>query len=97
MAQYSYGHGADEGCGKLPGDLGDPFMIFIPPVVQYLYKYVVVPVDAIAANFTFKYLVVSVYVDYFQLKIHLVLQEECNLNQFLVSLPTSITCLAFAN
>ena len=66
VAQYSYGHGADEGCGKLPGDLGDPFMILIPPVVQYLYKYVVVPVDAIAADFTFKYLAVSVYVDYFQ-------------------------------
>ena len=66
LAQYSYGHSADEGCGKSSGDLGDPFMSVIPPVIQYLNRYHLVPVNGSAGEFTFKRLGVSVYVQYFQ-------------------------------
>ena len=66
LAQYSYGYTVDQSCEKIPGDLGDPFFSLIPPVVQYLNNYKVVPIDSIAAPFTFKFLAVSVHADYFQ-------------------------------
>ena len=66
VAQYSYGFSVDAACGKTPADLGDPFITLLPPFVQYLDKYPVVSIDAIAGQFISKFLAVSVYVDYFQ-------------------------------
>jgi CUB/sushi domain-containing protein len=62
VAQYSYSHTRDEGCN---GERGDPFMSVIPPIVQYLRIYHLVPVDGSAGPF-FKQVGISVYIRYFQ-------------------------------
>ena len=67
LAQYSYSFSVDQSCKeKVSDDLGDPFFTLIPPIVQYLNNFKVVPIDAIASPFTIKLLSVSVHVDYFQ-------------------------------
>ena len=66
LAQYSYGHTADENCGKISGDLGDPFMSVIPPIVQYLRHYHLVPINASAGIYLDTYIGVSVYAGFFK-------------------------------
>ena len=65
VTQYSYGHSADEAC-KTNGDLGDPFMSLIPPIVQYKRFYSLVPITLTAGPIMDRHVGVSVYVDYFQ-------------------------------
>ena len=66
VAQYSYGHTADT-CRN--GDVGDPFLTIIPPVIQYLNSYLIpAPVDIIAGLSSERHVSISVHVNYFEPK-----------------------------
>ena len=59
VAQYSYGAAVDS-C--INGDIGDPFMTLIPPVIQYLNSYILpAPVNVTAGDITFRYISVCVH------------------------------------
>ena len=63
VAQYSYGATVDS-C--VNGDIGDPFMTLIPPVIQYLNSYIIpAPVYVTAGDITFRYISVTVHANYF--------------------------------
>ena len=66
VAQYSYGHSVDGFCQPegITGDLGDPFMCIVPPVVQYSNCYSIPPV-ILRQRISFRYLDVSVHARYF--------------------------------
>ena len=42
VAQYSYGYTRDSACN---GEISDPFITLVPPVIQYLHQYHLVPVN----------------------------------------------------
>ena len=63
VAQYSYGFTRDVVCN---GELGDPFLTLIPPVVQYLNAYHLVPVIFSSGPFINRFFSVSVPTRYFQ-------------------------------
>ena len=73
VTQYSYGHTADEAC-KPNGDLGDPFMSLIPPIVQYKRYYNLVPITLTAGPIAERRVGVSVYDEFFQPS-HIMLDE----------------------
>ena len=63
VAQYSYGAAVDS-C--VNGDIGDPFITLIPPVIQYLNSYIIpAPVDIIAGPIIERHVSVSVHSNYF--------------------------------
>ena len=63
VAQYSYGVAVDS-C--VIGDIGDPFMTLIPPVIQYLNSYIIpAPVNVAAGDIMFRYVSVTVHANYF--------------------------------
>ena len=62
VAQYSYGYTRDLSCN---GELGDPFMTIIPPIVQYSNHHHLVPVMLTGTIFN-HYFSVSVLTQYFQ-------------------------------
>ena len=63
VAQYSYGAAVDF-C--VNGDIGDPFMTLIPPVIQYLNSYIIpAPVNVTAGDIMFRYVSVTVHANYF--------------------------------
>ena len=64
LAQYSYGYTRDATCNG--GELGDPFMSVIPPIVQYLRLYHLVPVNISSGPLVTHFFTVSVPVRYFQ-------------------------------
>ena len=66
VAQYSYGHSIDGPCQPegISGDLGDPFMSVIPPIVQYLNSYVIPPV-ILRQHVSFRYVSVTVSARFF--------------------------------
>lgn len=67
VVQYSQGYTADTQCtGFDAGDLGDPFMSIIPPVVQYQNNYLITAITAVAGTFPTRYFSISVYKDFFQ-------------------------------
>ena len=63
VAQYSYGFTRDAACN---GEVSDPFLTLIPPVIQYLGSYHLVPVNASFGDFINNYFSVAVPVLYFQ-------------------------------
>ena len=63
VAQYSYGHTRDATCNMA---LSDPFMTLIPPMIQYLHVYHLVPVNLTAGSVLNHYYSVSVAATYFQ-------------------------------
>lgn len=67
VAHYSQGYTVDMQCTSddYP-ELGDPFMILIPPVVQYINNYTIMAITAAAGPFPQRYVSVSVYREYFQ-------------------------------
>ena len=66
VGQYSYSSSSDESCGKAFSDeLGDPFLMIIPPVVQYSHSYNLVPITLTSDAVLARRLSVSVYVSYF--------------------------------
>ena len=63
VAQYSYGAAVDS-C--VNGDIGDPFMTLIPPVIQYLNSYIIpAPVNVTAGDIMLRHIGVSVHANYF--------------------------------
>ena len=64
LAQYSYGYTRDASCNG--GELGDPFMSVIPPIVQYLRLYHLVPVNISSGPIVNHFFSVSVHARYFQ-------------------------------
>ena len=64
VAQYSYGYTRDASCN---GELGDPFMSVIPPIVQYLRLYHLVPVNISSGPIVNHFFSVSVHARYFQM------------------------------
>ena len=64
LAQYSYGYTRDVSCN---GGLGDPFMSVIPPIVQYLRLYHLVPVSISSGPIVNHFFSVSVHARYFQI------------------------------
>ena len=66
VSQYSYGHSVDGSCQPdgVSGDLGDPFMSIVPPVVQYLNCYNIPPIILKHVSF-FRHLGVIVNARYF--------------------------------
>ena len=67
VAQYSSGYTVDTQCTAVDfPELGDPFMILIPPVVQYINNYTIMAITAVAGSFPERYVSLSVYRDYFQ-------------------------------
>ena len=64
LAQYSYGYTRDASCNG--GEIGDPFMSVIPPIVQYLRLYHLVPVNISSGPLVTHFFSVSVAVRYFQ-------------------------------
>ena len=65
LAQYSYGYTRDASCNG--GELGDPFMSVIPPIVQYLRLYHLVPVNISSGPIVNHFFSVSVHARYFQM------------------------------
>ena len=63
VAQYSYSFTRDANCN---GELGDPFMTLIPPMVQYLRLYHLVPVNITSGPIVTHFFSVSVPTSYFQ-------------------------------
>ena len=63
VSQYSYGYTRDSACN---GEPGDPFMTVIPPMVQYLNTYHLVPVDIFSGQIFNHFFSVSVPTRYFQ-------------------------------
>ena len=64
VARYSQGYRVDVGCTF--GDLGDPFMNIIPPVIQYINNYLITPITALAGPFPTRFVSISVYKTFFQ-------------------------------
>ena len=66
VSQYSYGHSVDGSCQPdgVSGDLGDPFMSVVPPIVQYLNCYSIPPV-ILRQRVSFRYLGVIVHARFF--------------------------------
>ncbi|CAI8051656.1 hypothetical protein GBAR_LOCUS28286 [Geodia barretti] len=64
LAQYSYGYTRDASCNG--GEFGDPFMSVIPPIVQYLRLYHLVPVNISSGPIVNHFFSVSVPARYFQ-------------------------------
>ncbi|CAI8033448.1 hypothetical protein GBAR_LOCUS18865 [Geodia barretti] len=64
LAQYSYGYTRDATCNG--GEFGDPFMSVIPPIVQYLHLYHLVPVNISSGTIGNHFFSVSVPIRYFQ-------------------------------
>ena len=63
VAQYSYGAAVDS-C--VNGDIGDPFMTLIPPVIQYLNSYIIpAPVNIAAGDIMLRRVGVLVHANYF--------------------------------
>ena len=63
VAQYSYGASIDS-C--VNGDVGDPFITIIPPVIQYLNSYnIPAPVNVSAGDIIQRHVSVSVHATYF--------------------------------
>ena len=66
VAQYSQGYTVDTECtGDFAGDLGDPFMMIVPPIVQYINSYVITSFTALAGIFHTRFVGISVYKDFF--------------------------------
>ena len=63
VAQYSYGYTRDAACN---GEVSDPFLTLIPPVIQYLSSYHLVPVNVTSGLFYYSFFSVTVPVMYFQ-------------------------------
>ena len=63
VAQYSYGYIQDASCN---GEVSDPFLTLIPPVIQYLSSYHLVPVNTSSGDFIINFFSVAVPVLYFQ-------------------------------
>ena len=63
VAQYSYGYTRDSTCN---GEIADPFLTLIPPMIQYLHVYHLVPVNVSAGSLINHYYSVSVAATYFQ-------------------------------
>ena len=67
VARYSQGYTVDVGCtSRTYGELGDPFMNIIPPVVQYINNYLISPITALAGSFPTRFVSISVYKTFFQ-------------------------------
>ena len=67
VARYSQGYTTDVQCtSRQYGDLGDPFMNIIPPVVQYINNYLISPITAVAGPFPTRFVSISVYKTFFQ-------------------------------
>ena len=67
VARYSQGYTADVLCtSRRYGDLGDPFMSIIPPVVQYINNYLIMAVTSVAGSFPTRFVSISVYETFFQ-------------------------------
>lgn len=64
VAQYSYGFSIDSSCNG--GEFGDPFMSLIPPKVQYLRLYHLVPVTIASGDIFRHYFSVFVSARFFQ-------------------------------
>ena len=63
VAQYSSGAAVDS-C--INGDIGDPFMTLIPPVIQYLNSYIIpAPVNVTGGDITFRHISVCVHEKFF--------------------------------
>ena len=63
VAQYSYGAAVDS-C--VNGDIGDPFITLIPPVIQYLNSYIIpAPVNVTAGDIMLRRVGVLVHANYF--------------------------------
>ena len=63
VAHYSYGYTRDSGCIS---EIADPFMTLIPPMVQYLRLYHLVPVNITSGPISNHFFSVYVPVRYFQ-------------------------------
>ena len=63
VAQYSYGYSRDSTCN---GEISDPFMTLIPPMIQYLRVYHLLPVNVTSGNLQRHFYSVTVPVRYFQ-------------------------------
>ena len=63
VAQYSYGYTRDSSCN---GELSDPFISHIPPIVQFLNVYHLVPVTITSGQIFNHFYSVSVPTRYFQ-------------------------------
>ena len=67
VAQYSQGYTVDMHCTTDEyTELGDPFMSLIPPVIQYVNNYTIMPVSALAGDFPVRFVSISVYKEFFQ-------------------------------
>ena len=67
VAQYSQGYTVDTQCtGDIGTQLGDPFMIVVPPVVQYLNNLTFSTVEGISGRFLTQYINIAVHEMFFQ-------------------------------
>ena len=67
VARYSQGYTVDATCtSRKYTELGDPFMILIAPVVQYINNYLVTAISALAGSFPNRFVSVTVYRTFFQ-------------------------------
>ena len=69
VAQYSQGYTVDDQCTSMrPGvvQVGDPFMMVVPPVIQYLKNYTFSTITAEAGPFPSSYISIAVHEMFFQ-------------------------------
>ena len=67
VAQYSQGHAVDAQCtGDIGTQLGDPFMIVVPPVVQYINNLTFATVEGSSGKFLTRYINIAVHKMFFQ-------------------------------
>ena len=67
VAQYSQGHTVDAKCtGDVGTDLGDPFMIIVPPVVQYINNLTITAVEGVTGRFLTRFINIAVHKMFFQ-------------------------------
>ena len=67
VAQYSQGYTVDAQCtGDIGTQLGDPFMIVVPPVVQYLNNLTFSAVQGVSGSFLTQYINIAVHKMFFQ-------------------------------
>ena len=73
VVQYSQGYSTDEQCTSVSPDVeeemkkpGDPFMIVIPPFIQYLNNYTFSTIDVEAGPFPSTYVSIAVHEIFYQ-------------------------------
>ena len=67
VAHFSQGYTTDVACtSRKYGELGDPFLILVSPVVQYINNYLVTTISATAGEFPTRFVSVAVYRTFFQ-------------------------------